>query len=166
MPLRKKRGPLTPPRHRAARCRPLGDSTGVIIATKGRRGRPGRGHGVADDQNECEQSYKHESLHWKAVSSFLRLKSCHGMGGTAQEMGREAPLHRCSCLVGGTPQLQACHLQPGPSPPRGRPIARGMVVGVRKGSTFKHTLARTEQQEQDTVLSIKFWTSRLLTRAF
>src|SRR5205807_10010397 len=97
--LRKKRGPLMPPRHRAASCRPFGDSTSVIIATEGRRGRPGRGHGVADGQNECEQSYKHESLHWKAVSSFLHLKSRHGMGGTAQEMGREAPLYSCSCLV-------------------------------------------------------------------
>ena len=91
MPLRKKRGPLTPPRHRAASCRPLGDSTSAIIATEGRRGRPGRGHGVADDQNECEQSYKHESFHWKAVSLYLHSKSRHRIGGTGQEMGREAP---------------------------------------------------------------------------
>jgi hypothetical protein len=67
--LRMSSRPLTPQRHRTARSRAPGDSTSTIVATGGLRCRPRNAQEVDNDQDGCDQSCPHESLHRKPTSS-------------------------------------------------------------------------------------------------
>ena len=59
----------------------------MIIATGGWRGRPGNGHEVADDQNECEQGCQHESLHWEGRLLVSALEVTTRIGGHCARKG-------------------------------------------------------------------------------